>query len=266
MLSNRAALRQRRTKDAALDWTPEFTFAERLKMTAIPPGLRIRQIYGREMRRGEREIRLIPFLARADRISIDVGANKGVYSYALLRRSVEVWAFEANPKMFTMLERWARPAGVRLFREALDDSDGEASLMIPRGSGGYSNQGASLAASRVSGRDYATVTVPVRRLDTLDPPPVGFIKIDVEGHEQAVLAGAAGVLERDRPTLLVEIEQAHVGRPIEEMIAEVEAYGYRAFAMARDTLTPLDRIDLDAHHGNAQSREDYVFNFIFFPA
>lgn len=249
-----------------MDWTPEFTFAERLKMTAIPPGLRIRQLHGREVRRGEREIRLIPFLARPDRISIDVGANKGVYSYALLRRSAQVWAFEANPKMFTMLERWARPAGVTVFRDALGDSDGEARLMIPRGSGGFSNQGASLAAARVEGRDFATVTVPVRRLDTLDPPPVGFIKIDVEGHEHAVLAGAAGVLARDRPTLLVEIEQVHAGRPIAEMLSQVEAYGYRAFAMVRQTLTPLAHIDLDAHHENVQRAGDYVFNFIFFPA
>ena len=35
--------------------------------------------------------------------------------------------------------------------------------------------------------------VPKKRLDDFDLPPVGFIKIDVEGHEESVLHGAEGL-------------------------------------------------------------------------
>ena len=41
--------------------------------------------------------------------------------------------------------------------------------------------------------------------NALPPQRVSFLKIDVEGHEQEVLRGARTLLERDRPTLYIEI-------------------------------------------------------------
>ena len=58
-------------------------------------------------------------------------------------------------------------------------------------------------------------------------PPVGLIKIDVEGFELAVLKEATETLWRDRSTLLIEIEEAHTAVPLMEMIAKVCAYGSR---------------------------------------
>ena len=49
----------------------------------------------------------------------------------------------------------------------------------------------------------------MRRLDDLALGDVGFVKIDVEGHELAVLRGAAETLQRNRPPLLVEAEERH---------------------------------------------------------
>ena len=53
---------------------------------------------------------------------------------------------------------------------------------------GYSNQGASLNYGKV-GDDYGEVTIEARRLDDEALTDVGFIKIDVEGHELEVLRG-----------------------------------------------------------------------------
>jgi len=46
--------------------------------------------------------------------------------------------------------------------------------------------------------------VRVRRLDDLGLPPPDLIKIDVEGHEAGVLAGAKGTLVRHQPLVIVE--------------------------------------------------------------
>jgi hypothetical protein len=88
----------------------------------------------------------------------------------------------------------------------------------------------------------------------------------VEGFEHEVLEGAAETLRRDRPNLLIEMEEAHTEVPIDVMVERVMAYGYSAFALVRGVLTPFAGLDLDKHHRRPESREDYVFNFIFLPA
>jgi FkbM family methyltransferase len=246
-----------------MTWMPPSTLTERLKHRIVPPALYIRYRYAREIRHGEKEIRLVPFLARRDRISLDVGANKGVYAYAMLAHSAAVHAFEPNPKLFAMLQGWAG-GRVQLHAVALSSTSGTADLLVPRTTAGYSNQGASLSSVKVSGA-HGTVKVDAVRLDDLVMPPVGFIKIDVEGFELEVLKGAAETIRRDRPNLLIEIEEAHTAAPLPELIAEVCAYGYRCLALRRGTLRVFEQIDVEAHHRKPRSREDYIFNFIFLP-
>ena len=246
-----------------MSWLPPSTFTEKVKRLVIPPACYIRYRYAREMRRGEKEIHLVPFLARKDRISLDVGANKGVYAYAMLAHSAAVHAFEPNPKVFAVLQQWAKDR-VQLHQVALSSTSGSADLLVPKTKAGYSNQGASLSAVKVKG-EHGTVRIDAVRLDELEMPPIGFIKIDVEGFELAVLKGAAETLRRDRPNLLIEIEETHTAAPLPEMIAEVCAYGYRCLALQRGTLSVFERLDVEAHHRQPRSREDYIFNFIFLP-
>ena len=68
-----------------------------------------------------------------------------------------------------------------------------------------------------------------KRLDDLNLDPVGFIKIDVEGHEEAVLMGGATLLERDRPTALIEIEERHKAGAIDAITERMNGLGYRGF-------------------------------------
>ncbi len=247
-----------------MSWLPPSTVAEEIKYRVVPPSFYIRYRHAKERRRGEKEIHLVPFLAMRDRVSLDVGANKGVYAYAMLAHSAAVHAFEPNPKIFAILQSWAKDR-LQLHQVALSSTSGKAQLLVPRTERGYSNQGASLSLDKVKGA-HMKVDVDAVRLDELEMPPIGFIKIDVEGFELEVLKGAAATLQRDRPNLLIEIEEAHTARPLSEMVDEVCAYGYRCLVLRRGTLTMFEEIDLDAHHRNPRSREDYIFNFIFLPA
>jgi len=243
-------------------WCPPETLEETAKRLLVPGVLYIRYLYAKERRRGEREIRLIPQLADPRRTALDIGANKGVYSYALLRHCRRVHAFEPNPKLFRVLDRWAH-GKAELHPIALSDVTGEADLLVPKWPKGYSNQGASLSAAKVRG-EHGVVRVRTARLDDMDIRDVGFMKIDVEGAEMAVLDGARETIARDRPVMLIEIEAAHTGRPLPDMIAEVEGYGYRGKALIGDDLVPLADIDLARNHDPA-NRAGYLFNFVFYP-
>lgn len=250
--------------DSDAGWEPPWTLEERLKFALVPLSLYMRYRIAKERRYGEAEIALLPFLADPARVSLDIGANKGVYAWLLKDRSRAVHAFEPNPKMFRFLQRLAGD-NVHVSQIALSNQSGETVLRVPRHRrGGFSNQGASLSDVKVAD-NFVGVPIEAKRLDDLAIDDVGFIKIDVEGFEQAVLEGACETIARDRPSLLIEMEEAHTKQPIEEAITAVEALGYRGVFLHRGVLRPLDAFDGETHHRNAASRADYVFNFVFLP-
>lgn len=85
------------------------------------------------------------------------------------------------------------------------------------------------------------------------------------GHELAVLAGAEATLRRCRPNLVIEMEEKHAKRPIDEMIAEVCSYGYEAFAFDGFQLRRVNALDLATCHSRDAPAGRYIFNWIFLP-
>ncbi len=184
-------------------WEPPSVLEERLKNALVPPALYYRFRAHRELGRGERELGLLPYVLDRRRNSVDVGANKGVYTYWLQRYSRHAYAYEANPKMFRVLAASAH-GNATASPLALSNANGRARLRVPRTAKGYSNQGASLDRQKV-GPSHGEVEVETRRLDDERLDDIGFIKIDVESYEFAVLAGArddrarpADALDQDR--------------------------------------------------------------------
>jgi FkbM family methyltransferase len=245
-------------------WEPPRSFEEKLRDVFVPQRLHLLHSLRRELRKGEHEIRMVPFLSDPERVALDIGANKGVWAEVMRHHAAAVHAFEPNPKMFRLLERGAA-SGVTVHSVALSNASGAAELRVPRGSRGYSNQGASLSPEKVGNGVYGAVTVEARKLDDMDLGDIGFMKVDVEGHELAVLEGARETLQRCRPNLIIEMEEKHTKRPIGEMIAEVCAYGYEAFALDGFLLRRVRAIDLLQRHSQVPPGGRYIFNWIFLP-
>ncbi|HYM73232.1 MAG TPA: FkbM family methyltransferase [Stellaceae bacterium] len=238
------------------------TFGEKLKYSLIPGSLYIRYRARKEIRRGEAEVNLLSFLISRSRNAIDAGANKGVYTYFIAKYARHTYAYEPNPKMFAILQRNVG-SRVTISSVALGDKTGQGVLRIPLLDKGHSNQGASLSAVKVPG-NFTAVAVETARIDDLGLSDIGFIKIDVEGFEDAVLRGARQTIARDRPVLLVEIEEKHTRRPIEDDIKKITALGYDGmFLGAGGILHALSAFDPVAHH--RQPTSGYVYNFIFVP-
>ena len=144
---------------------------------------------------------------------------------------------------------------------ALSDRSGTADLVIPGDSGVEHDSSAALAGGAVaSGR---RVEVPLSPLDSLGIRDAALIKIDVEGHEDAVLRGAAATIAASNPALIVEIEQRHINRPIAAAFDDVLAQGYRGWFLCDGALLPLARFDLAQHQQFGEPTRPYCNNFIF---
>lgn len=216
-------------------------------------------------RRGERELRLLPFLVDPHRNAVDVGANKGSYTTLLAKHCRHVYAYEPNPAMRWILGRVA-PFNVTVLPRALSDHSGEATLQVPRRAGRCANNIGTLRRVNVAA-DCETVRVAQSRLDDESLADVGFLKIDVEGLEQEVLRGAQQTILRDRPVMLVEIIADHTGRPVDDTIALVEAWGYRTLAVHQDRLADWTIVRRERDRlRRSGSEPPRLRNFLFLPA
>jgi len=207
------------------------------------------------------EMGLLRFLVDPRRISIDVGANLGLFTYFLSRASREVHAFEPNPIPFRILTSVA-DRNVIARQMAITDRSGDVRLIVPKGRRGWSSNGAGLDRAE-SGR-FVAVEVPGRRIDDLGLHGIGFIKIDVEGHEEAVLRGARETLLRDRPNLFIEAERAHVGDRVVDIFRQLGELGYDGYFLDQGVLRNISRFSAAAQQSDRDA-STYVKNFVFIP-
>jgi FkbM family methyltransferase len=210
----------------------------------------------------EPELTLLPLLVTRGERGLDIGANYGTYSLTLARIGARVDLFEPNPAIAAVLAAWAHgKTGVAVHALALSDRSGTAELVIPGDGNIEHDSSAALAGGAVaSGR---RVEVPLAPLDSLNITDAALIKIDVEGHEDAVLRGAAATIAASSPALIVEIEQRPITRPIAAAFADVLALGYRGWFLCDGALLPLDHFDVARHQQFGAPGAAYCNNFIF---
>ncbi|HEV7351506.1 MAG TPA: FkbM family methyltransferase [Brevundimonas sp.] len=139
----------------------------------------------------------------------DAGANHGYYTLLfadLVGPDGRVAAIEPNPATASLLRRSLSVNGfdgrTEVHERALTDADGETlAFHMPTGE----PKNARLVSATLQGHPEVQ-TVTSARLDTLLShwPRLDFLKIDVEGAEEAMLSGAWGLIERHRPQMVLE--------------------------------------------------------------
>lgn len=164
----------------------------------------------------EHEISVVSTMLEDGDVILDIGANIGTHAIAFSSRfpSSPVFAFEPQQLASMLLAaniclssrpnckpmpmacgRSAKIGDVDPVYDELDWNIGALSLRDAFGEADQTMQQDSFA--------YPTLVVP---LDVCRfPGRVQLIKIDVEGMEDDVIAGAAGLIERDRPLICFEV-------------------------------------------------------------
>lgn len=147
---------------------------------------------------------------------LDVGANIGTHTLAFAQfpfKQVTVHAFEAQRSVYYMLAGSVALNSldhVYCHHKAVTDCSG-ATITIPRldydspaNFGGVELEAAvnpDFEAVAMAGQFESIETA---RLDDYDYENLRLIKIDVEGMEHKVLAGARSTIERHRPLIFIE--------------------------------------------------------------
>jgi FkbM family methyltransferase len=224
----------------------------------------------------EREIFLLKDLVKGRNRAIDIGANVGTYSYALSKLYKVVEVFEPQSWCIEPILEYSQHcrSNINIYNVGLSESKGSLNLHIPIKSKRCLYY---LASFRQPAGEHKRITVPVHRLDDYKFTDVSFIKIDVEGYESQVIRGGQETILREKPVLLVEIEQRHLGnKPIEMVFKEIIALHYEGSFFYKGKLHPLSEFSYEIHQkpfldstskkifSNKISR-NYVNNFVFKP-
>lgn len=206
---------------------------------------------------GPTEYRFLNELVGPGDVVIDVGANIGTTVIPAAKRvgaNGRVYAFEPVPSTFRFLERNIQLnelKNVSLFQAAAGDQDGRVSFA----------EEAEDVVSHV--QPDSAGEIDMLRLDRLPElkqhDHIDLLKVDVEGFEQVVLEGAAGILDKIRKIYLEfsETESGKFGRSNAQLFQLLRDHGFELFLRPKgsgDVVPfPADFVQTD-HHNHILAR------------
>jgi FkbM family methyltransferase len=237
------------------------------------PSLWLRWHLMRRPKSAEQELTALDKIVPKGAVTVDVGANCGLYTRELARLSRKVHAFEPSHKMADLLRQTSAP-NVCVHEMALSNKSGEADLLVPQDDDRLIFGLASLESGVADqSRKMVSMKVATERLESVIDEDVAFVKIDVEGHELNVLDGASGLLEKYQPVCLVEAEDRHRPQATSKVFDFFQQRAYRGFFLKDGVVTPVEEFDADAMqdvdallpNGGRKPGQIYVNNFFFFP-
>lgn len=231
-------------------------FAGEFRMRINPIDENGRWIYVNGYQALERLTRHFVRLLRPGDCVIDIGANVGYYTMVaakLVGATGCVHAFEASPQVFSWLRTNAElnpHASIRLHNQAVTDRCGEVTF--------YSASADRTGYSSI--RDlgdvtHSSATVAAVTIDSIleEIPTTRLVKIDVEGAELLVLSGMRGLIDRDRPYFILEIDDTflrELGADADQQCDFLRDAGYELFRIAERgelqpvTAAPTDRCNI----------------------
>jgi FkbM family methyltransferase len=191
---------------------------------------------------------------------IDVGANVGFFTLQFaswVTNGGKVFALEPEAVNFARLQRAIaraeRTAVVETIQAAVGETTGEALLEInPIHPGDH-----KLASSGVA----VAVTTLDHLLGARGWPEVSFIKIDVQGAEGQVLAGAGETIQKFRPALFIEVDDPHLkrfGSSARALLTSCTARGYALHTLTGKDISSALTVDQALTFGEAKGYTDFL--------
>lgn len=186
-------------------------------------------------------------IIKKGQITIDVGANVGMYSVMLSRlvgKNGLVLSFEPMSETFHFLNRTIngklrKLPNVKIFQKALGNKVGKVSLAYTLGNDDRISDPLTRIKDINGNVDITTLDSFVSDLALSD---IDFIKVDIEGYEMEFFKGSKEVLTKYHPLILTEIDQKWLMRynsSVNDIYDFLESLGYKAFRLVNSTLSQV---------------------------
>ena len=213
---------------------------------------------------------------KEDDVAIDVGANKGSYLWALSKAvpKGKVIAFEPQKKLCDYLRKVCPLAGLHNVEvHAMGVSDASSILTLAIPGGADTSPGASFEHAVKTREVCQTIEVQTVTLDEFfkdEASRIGAIKIDVEGHELAVLMGAKKLITQHQPVIVCESERRHMtGKNVSHVFETMAELNYNGYFRYQGKNLSVTEFNSAIHQSETGERfwdsPDYCNNFIFKP-
>jgi FkbM family methyltransferase len=174
---------------------------------------------------------------------VDIGANLGLFSAAMARSFPDrkVYAFEPVPA--TVRRAAATFAlnnltNVTLVGAAVGDTDSEIVFYDAPGCSEYAS---AIPTDQPIKVKWHEIRVPCLRLDTVAPQlgisDIALLKIDVEGYEPKVIAGAEALIRRTQPNIVYEYNDrvaSKAGWTASDVALQIQRMGRYRFSQLRE--------------------------------
>lgn len=215
-------------------------------------------------------------LCHRDRVSIDVGADFGNFASTVAPYSSSCIAFEPRAlQALQIAQRFAlEKINVEVQPVALSNKAGVSEMRILVNDPGRSTIDSSNDLFDPDGSSTKIVRVPVMRLDDYSFQNVGLLKIDVEGHEIAVLEGGIETVSRFKPSVYIEVEERHNPGATSAVREFLNRLDYEGFFVLDRKLQPVEYFDPLKHQNAAniggwkagwEKYGIYINNFFYLP-
>lgn len=165
---------------------------------------------------------------------LDIGAHFGVFSLAAARLGGKAIAIDPSPIATRMIARQSRlnhlTDSIRIVQAAVNDGGGAVEMLS---AGVFSDGYFKITPGRAKSELTSTPAITIDQLVSQYGVP-SHIKIDVEGHEAAVLRGARATLDRHSPVLFLELHNQMIttdGGDPNLALDELAKLGFRVFSI-----------------------------------
>jgi FkbM family methyltransferase len=190
-------------------------------------------------------------LLRPGDVFVDVGAYDGLISLVAAHAvggAGRVYSFEPNPVAFARLQSLARAYGLTQIRAencAVAGEEGAAVLYVPEYPPAATLSEKSPFAVGATPQPCRVQTLDAFWREQSEAAPPTLLKIDVEGAELDVLAGAQGLLASSLPPVVIfeasDVEARAFGRTVDDVLDLLATFSYQSWILRYPGLIPVTR-------------------------